>query len=127
MIEVEKTDSPKRETGAPNERPVNDSPVLRWRVAGKSRLNGLVDLGLTTVARDRRRSGEADAADERRGRLRRENMAVVGGVVVADLVAGEVVRERRVLELSEIREETREQFSSLAAMLPKSSGWGALT
>ena len=49
---------------------------------------------------------------------------MVGGVVVADLVAGEVVRERRVLELSEIREETREQFSSLAAMLPKSSGWG---
>jgi hypothetical protein len=34
VIEVEKTVSPKMLRGAPNERPVKDWPVLRWRTAG---------------------------------------------------------------------------------------------
>ena len=34
VMEVEKTVSPKILRGAPNEEPVNDWPVLRWRTAG---------------------------------------------------------------------------------------------
>jgi hypothetical protein len=33
-MEVEKTVSPKILRGVPNELPVNDWPVLRWRTAG---------------------------------------------------------------------------------------------
>ena len=34
VIDVEKTVSPKTLLGAPNERPLNDCPVLRWSTAG---------------------------------------------------------------------------------------------
>lgn len=40
VIDVEKTVSPKMLVGAPNDRPVNDCPVFRWRTAGGSFFRG---------------------------------------------------------------------------------------
>ena len=77
MIAVEKTDSPKREMGAPNPLPVNDSPDLRWRVAGRLGSNGFSDLGETVpFARVRMREGRATRLSAGRAEGRRsESMA----------------------------------------------------
>ena len=40
VIEVEKTVSPKILFGAPNDRPANDWPVFRWRIAGNDDVTG---------------------------------------------------------------------------------------
>ena len=42
---MEKTDSPKRELGAPKANPPNFSPDLRWRVAGSVARKTVLLLG----------------------------------------------------------------------------------
>lgn len=48
VMDVEKTVSPKMLRGAPNERPMKDCPVLRWRIAG-----GIIVDGNVCVAKPR--------------------------------------------------------------------------